>query len=282
MGRDVGRVEVAGLDNEAQQAVQHRDVGAQPGGQVHGGPLGGVGQARVDDDELGWVGARQPVQDAHPEDRLLGGDVVAHVQDGLSGVEVGIGARLPIRAKGNLERGGRCGRAQARASVHVRRAKASLAHDGQGIIFFQHQLTGSVKANRAAGMLLNQLLRLAHNQVHRLVPGSFFQLAVAANKRLGEAVLAAIRFPAVQALGAQPAMVDAVDAPAAHAHHAAVFHTYIHAAAVGAEHASRLHPAVGGLDGALVYAFRPVAFMAGAGPPNVLDAVAGFFHGRVR
>ena len=43
------------------------------------------------------------VEDARPEHRLLRGDVVAEMEDGLGRVEIGVGAGLPVGAEGFLQ-----------------------------------------------------------------------------------------------------------------------------------------------------------------------------------
>lgn len=59
-------VDVAALDEQVLYAVQQRDVCTYFGGNVDGGGLGGGGEARVDDDHLGWVGPVYAVEHARP------------------------------------------------------------------------------------------------------------------------------------------------------------------------------------------------------------------------
>jgi hypothetical protein len=49
----------------------------------------------------------------------------------------------------------------------------------------------------------------------------------------------------MQPLGAKPSVIDTIDGAATHADDAAVFHADIHTAAVGAQDARGLDPAIG-------------------------------------
>src|SRR5207253_894722 len=123
-------------------------------------------------------------------------------------------------------------------------------------------------------VLLDELLRLPRDKVHGFVPGRLDQLAVALDERCGEAIRTVVRLPSVHTLGAEPPVVHAIDAAAANADDAAVLHADVHTAAVGAEHACGLDPALRLLGHVLVDADRPLAGMRRPRSPDVSRRVA--------
>src|SRR3569623_3717176 len=88
------------------------------------------------------------------------------------------------------------------------------------------------------------------------------------------AVGAGVRLPAVQTLGTEAAVIDAVLGAAAHADDATVLHADVEAAAVGAQPAGRLHPLGRFGFGVHIDPGRPFVVVGVAWSPNIVDAVA--------
>ena len=84
---------------------------------MDGGALRCGGQARVDDDEVGWVGAGESVQHARPEDGLRVGHVVPYEEEAGGVVDVCVAARLAVGAEALAHGGGGGGGAQAGVAV---------------------------------------------------------------------------------------------------------------------------------------------------------------------
>ena len=138
--------------------------------------------AGVDDHQFWWVWARQAVQNPRPQHGLLGGNIVANVQDGLGGVEVGIGAGLPIGPKRNLQRRRGRGRAQAGVAVHVGCAQARFAQHAQGVVFFQKQLATGIESD-AQRLVFSLIISLERCTIRSMASSqvAVFQLTIAPN-----------------------------------------------------------------------------------------------------
>src|SRR3569623_1365159 len=171
--------------------------------------------------------------------------------------------------------GGRSG-AEAGAAVHVRRAEPGLADHAEGVILLEKQLAGAVKADGAGAVALDAVPRAGDDQRHGLVPARGLEPAVATDQRGREAGWAVVRLPAVQTLGTEAAVIDAVLGAAAHADDATVLHADVEAAAVGAQHAGRLHPLGRFGFGVHIDPGRPFVVVGVAWSPNIVDAVAAF------
>src|SRR5215213_3988778 len=126
MSLDVLLVVMAILQDLVHKSVEEREVGAALYGEMYGRLSGDGRGARVHHDELRGIRSFEPVEDSHPGHSLRLGHVMAEEHDGVGVVYVGVGAWLPVRAEGLLERlrGGRG--TQAGVAVHVRRPEARL------------------------------------------------------------------------------------------------------------------------------------------------------------
>jgi len=138
------------LEQLARQTVHQGQVGADSRRQVN--PAGAPGLLRHGGEP--WVHADQPrrrlaagpVQDAHPQDGLGFGHVVAEQEDCVAVLDVGVRAWLAVGAEGLLE-GGRCRRrAQAGVAVHVRRPQSCLPDHPQRVVLLDEHLTRRVEA----------------------------------------------------------------------------------------------------------------------------------------
>src|SRR5919106_6204468 len=148
---------------------------------MHVGLFGGGGGPRVDYHKLGRIWATSPVQNAHPKHRLLGSDIVSGVENGISNVQVSIGARLPIGPE-DLHQGHGCGGgAKAGIAVQVGCAQATSNNYRQGIILLCQELAAVKEAQAEAGMLVIDFPRAAHDEIHGLIPTGRLQTAIAAD-----------------------------------------------------------------------------------------------------
>src|SRR5215213_430990 len=229
---------------------------------------------RIHDDEPGRVGPVESVEDAGPQHRLGRRDVVADEKDRIRHVEVGEGAGLAIRAEGFDQRN-RCGRgAQPGIAVDMGRADARLRDDRQRVVLLQHQLPGVVERVRAGPELGDRALRAIGDQRHRRIPGRRLQPAISAYERLDQPVRAAVRLPAVEALRAQPAVIDPVDRPSPDTDDLISGDADIEPAASRAEDADRLDPTLGRPRGPLINSDGPLASKGRPRSPDVCNAVA--------
>src|SRR5690606_2295969 len=221
---DGGAVGPAGADELVQQRVEQGHVGAGARREVHVGPAGDGGEAGVDADQRGRVGAVQAVQHPHPQHRLGLGDVVSEHGEGVGVVDVLVGAGRAVAAEGLLEGLGGRGGAQPGVAVAVVGADAAVREDGEGVVLLQDQLPGGVVG---AGVGRGPVAGVAGgggDPVRAGVPVRLPQAPVFVHEGTGRAVGGGVGGPAVEVLGAEPAAVAAVDGAAAYADDAAVAH----------------------------------------------------------
>src|SRR4051794_14236197 len=95
----------------------------------------------------------------------------------------------------------RCGRAQPRVAVDVRRPDPGIGQNGDGVVVLEEELTAVIEADGARAVTLLKLSRAGDDEVHCLVPCRLRQLAVAADEGSGQSIDAVVRLPAVQAFG---------------------------------------------------------------------------------
>jgi hypothetical protein len=242
---DVLLVDPAVLEQLALEPVHQRDVGAVPGRQVHVGLLGDRRPAGIDADQPRRVGAAQPVEHSHPQNRLHLGDVVPVDGERVAVVHVCVRPGLTVGAERRLERRG-CGRgAETGVAVHVRRAEACLSDHGERVVLLEEELARRIEAEAApAAGALEQLLRAVHDPAHGGVPVRLDERPMLAHERAREPVRRVVGLPAVQVLGIQTPMVDSVDRATAHADDPVVLHGNVDGVAVRVEHRRDLGPTV--------------------------------------
>ncbi len=281
---DVVAVQPPLHDDLAHQPVQQRLVGARQRCQVHPtGAFCGLGHRRaprVDGDDTGRVGARNPVEHAGPQHRLGLRHVVPEAEQCVTTVDVGVAAGLAVRAEALLHRGRRGRGAQPGVAVHVRGAEATLSEHGEGVVLLQEELAGRVEAVRQRPHLVEQLPGPADDALHRGVPVGRDEFAALAHQGAGQPVGPAPPPRAVEPLRAEPAVVDHVPRHAAHAHHPTTGDGDVARAPVAAQHARGPHPTLHVVLGdpvvqVCVHAHGPggVPGERRPGAPHVADAV---------
>jgi hypothetical protein len=253
-----GAIDPSAPQQLALQPVHQREVRARARRQVDVGLARDRRLARVDAEHPRRIGTAPAVEDPHPQDGLGLGDVVAVERDRVAVVDVGVGAGLPVRAEGGLQRGRRGCRAQARVAVHVRRADPRLADHRERVVLLQEQLPGRVEADPAPPARLGeQRLRARDDAVHGGVPVALDQPPVAPDQRPGQAIRRVVGLPAVDVLRIESPVVDAILPAAANPDDPPVADRQVDAVAVGVQDRGRGRPAFGvGLE-LRVDAFRP-------------------------
>ena len=155
------------------------------------------------------------------------------------------------------------------------RANPASADQRERVIFFEEELAGVVEADGAGGVLFLDLFGCAGRRGSS--PRPRWPAAELPSRRISGVVSRSGLLFASQPcrpLGpSRPWFTRSVVA-AAHADDLAVLHADVQPAAVGAEHAGRLHPAIGGVQGPLVYTLRPLIFTVGrARTPNIAYSI---------
>ncbi|CUI77137.1 Uncharacterised protein [Achromobacter xylosoxidans] len=124
VGGDEGRVGLAGLVQQVQQAVEQRQVGARPDRQVQVRLLGGGGAARVDHDQA--RAGLDPFHHAQVQDRMAIGHVGPDHQEQVGAVDVLVRAGRSVGAQRLLVAAGGAGHAQPRIRFNVVGADEAL------------------------------------------------------------------------------------------------------------------------------------------------------------
>jgi hypothetical protein len=172
-------------DHLVQDRIEQRDVGAGTDGQVDIGPRGDRCAPGIDDHQPGRARAVQPVEHPHPQHGLGLGHVVPDQQQGVAGVDVGVGAGIAIAAERLHQRPLRRRRAQPGVAVQMRGADATPGDHTLGVVLLGEQLPRGVKRHRQAPVLVDHLPGTLGHPGHRGIPVRFLQLAPGADERAG-------------------------------------------------------------------------------------------------
>ncbi len=238
---DVVAVDQAFANEDVGDAVEERDVGARFDGKVEVGHHRGLGDARVDDDELAWFGAGAAI-DAVAEDGVVVCDVGADQEDDVGVFHVGVGAGWAVGAEGELVAGDGGGHAEGGVAVVVACAEAELDEFAEGVELFREELAGADDAERFVAVTLLDVQNALDHGVEGLVPGDWNEHAVLAEQRLFGAAGSGEDVVFGEAFGAELAAVDGVVRVAADGDGLVVAHAEEHAAADRAVAAGGLDP----------------------------------------
>ena len=151
---DVVAVDEAFADEDVGDAVEQSDVRARFDGKVDVGHHGGLGDARVDDDERAWLCAGRGAIDAVAEDGVVVGDVGADEEDDVGVFHVGVGAGRAVGAEGELVAGDGGGHAEGGVAVVVAGAEAELNEFAEGVELLGEELAGADDAERFVAVAL--------------------------------------------------------------------------------------------------------------------------------
>ena len=216
LGDEIG-VDVTVFDEQVQEPVQQRQVGAGLDLQVQVGPLRGFGAARVDDDQLG--AGLHPVRHPQEQDRMAVGHVGADHEKQVGAVEVGVGAGRSVGAERLLVPGARAGHAQPGVRLDVHGAQETLGQLVGQILRLDGHLTGHVERDRVGSVLVDDgpqpparlCDRVVDRHGHRLVVTRWPQ-----QRRLQPPVVGGHHLRVRRTLRAQPAEVGRVQPVAGH------------------------------------------------------------------
>ena len=142
---DVGGVEPAFPEHHVQHAVQQRDVGAGLDREVQVGDGGGLGAARIDDDDLQRRVARLRVLDAAKQDRVRERGVRAGDEERRRVGDVVVAARRRVGAERRLVAGDRARHAKARVGVDVVGADQALGELVEDVVVLGKELARDVE-----------------------------------------------------------------------------------------------------------------------------------------
>ena len=242
VGADVVGVRQVFPEQHVEHGVVERNVGAGQDGQVQVGGLGGVGAARVDDDEFHFGAGRARVLDATEQHRMRPGGIRPGDQQAVGMGDVLVGTRRRVGAQRGLVAGHGGAHAQARVGVDVVGADQSLGQLVEDVVVLRHELAADVKGDAVGAVLADGAGEFLRGMVERGVPAHPFTRCglLAAQFRMHQALRHDLRrHGQVQraALGAQAPEVGRMLGVAAHAGDAGrvVFDDYAAAdAAVGA------------------------------------------------
>lgn len=244
VGRDVRGVDAARADDLVQKRVEQGEVRPHARGEVDRGPARHLGRAGVHAHQPGRVATRQPVQDPHPLHRLGLGEVVAEEGDDVRVVDVVVASRLSVAAEGLLQCLGRRRRAQTCVAVEVVGADAGPGEDGEGVVLLQEELPRGVEADRAGPPFLQQPAGAGDDAAHRGLPVRLHQPPVLTDQRPFQPVPGAVGLPAEQVLGAETAVIDAVEGSSPYTDDPAVPDRDVHGVTVGVQDRRGLDPPV--------------------------------------
>jgi hypothetical protein len=170
VGRDESGVGPAFPQHDVQQAVEQHHVGAGQQGQVQVGHAGGVGAARVGDDDLQRRVGLLRVLDAAKQHRVRKGGVAAGDEQAVGVVDVVVAGRRRVGAQRELVAGHRAAHAQARVGVDVVGADQALGQLVEDVVVLGQQLAADVEAHGVGAVRLDDAGELRAGVVQRGVP----------------------------------------------------------------------------------------------------------------
>lgn len=206
VGIDVAAVDEAVADEDVGDAVEERDVGAGLNGEVEVGHHGGLGDARIGDDE----GAVPVALETLAEDGVIVGHVGADEEDDVGGFEVGVGAGRAVAAKGELVAGDGAGHAEGGVAVVVGGAEAELDELAEGVELLGEELAGADDAEGVGAVLRLDGADAPDHGVDGFLPGDGDKGAVLAEEGCGGTAGGGENVVFGKAFGAELAAVDGV------------------------------------------------------------------------
>ena len=170
VGRHVSGVNPAFPQHDVQQAVEQRHVGAGLQRQVQIGDFGGVGAARVADNDLQRRVRGLRVFNAPKQNRVRKRRVAAGDEQALGVFQVVVAGRRRIGPQRLFVTRDRAAHAQARVGVDVVRADQALGQLVEDVIVLGQQLAGNVKTHRVRAVLTDDSGKFFGGEVQRAVP----------------------------------------------------------------------------------------------------------------
>ena len=153
-----------------QHAVEQRDVGAGHDREMQVGALGGLGAARIDDDDLQPRVARLRCLDAAKQDRMRPGGVRARDEQQSRVVDVLVARRRRVGAERLLVAGDRARHAQARIGVDVVGADQALGELVEDVVVLGEELARDVERDAVRAVRAMQSREAIGEMVERFRP----------------------------------------------------------------------------------------------------------------
>lgn len=184
---DKDGVHGAARDEEMGETVEEGKIGFRSEGDVEGGGLGGLGGARIHDDDLGLAAIHHH---ALPHDGVGDAGVGADENEGVALLEIGVGEGRGVEAEGLFVGDVRGGHALARVAVAVERAHAEFEEGAEQGHLFGHDLAGAEEGDGVrAAVALNGFEAIGEGgEGGRPVDGGERGAAGGAEERGGRAV----------------------------------------------------------------------------------------------
>jgi len=167
---DEADVEPAFPQHHVQHAVQERDVAAGLDLQVQVGGGGGLGAARIDDDDLQRRVGLARVLDAAKQDRVRERGVRSGDEERRRVREVVVAARRRVGAERRLVAGNRARHAQARVGVDVVGADQALGKLVEDVVVLGQELARDVESDRVGAVRGDRRGEAFGGEVKRRVP----------------------------------------------------------------------------------------------------------------
>jgi hypothetical protein len=219
-------------NNLVQQTIHKREVCSRQRRQMNSRNLGHGSGARIDNHDLRWIFASQPVEYSRPQHGLCLGNVVAEQGNHIGVVDVRIASRLAVAREGLLQRlGCSCG-AQSGVAVEVVGSDAAVRDCGEGVVLLEEQLATGVETESAGPVLVEEFSTSVDNEIHRCVPVRFDEIPIDADQWRSQTLTRRISLPTEQILGPEPTVVHPVVDATAHTDDPSVPNRNIHGVAV--------------------------------------------------
>ncbi len=171
---DVGLVDEAVANEDVGDAVEQGDVAAGFDGEMEVGHHGGLGDARVSDDE----GTSLVAFEAVAEDGVVVGDVGSDEEDDVGVLHVRVGAGRAVAAEGEFVSGDGGGHAEGGVAVVVAGAEAELDEFAEGVALFGEELAGANDTEGVFAVLGLYGAEFFDHGVEGFVPGDGYEFAV--------------------------------------------------------------------------------------------------------
>ena len=170
MGVDIAAVDPAFPQQDMQDAVKQRHVGAGQDRQVQVGQLAGVGAPRIDDDDLHLGAASLGFFQAAEQHRVGVGHVGAGDQQAVASLDVFVTAGRGVGAEAALVADHRAGHAQARVGVDIVGADQGAGQLVEGVVILGQQLAGDIEGHAVRAVLADGLGEHRRGVVQGAVP----------------------------------------------------------------------------------------------------------------
>ena len=217
LGDEIG-VDVTAFDEQVQDPVQQRQVGAGLDRQVQVGLLARW-SVRRGSTTMSLAPALSRSAIRRIQDRMAVGHVGADDEEQVGAVEVGVGAGRPVGTERLLVSGARAGHAQPGVRLDVHGAQETLGQLVGQILRLDGHLTGHVERDRVGSVLVDDgpqpSARFGDRVVDRHGHG-FVAARRPQQRRLQPPVVGGHHLGVRRALGAQPAEVGGVQLVAGH------------------------------------------------------------------